>query len=97
MFGQFPVQIHHLTDRGVEACKQHVLDHDDGQGVVGDLLLVQSEKGEVALLEPNPDELRELTRFQALDGKTWNPPALAGRYLLVRNHREAVCYELPAS
>ena len=28
-------------------------------------------------------------------GKTWNQPALAGRYLLVRNNRQAACYELP--
>ena len=28
-------------------------------------------------------------------GKTWNNPALAGTYLLVRNAQEAACYELP--
>jgi hypothetical protein len=26
--------------------------------------------------------------------KTWNPPALAGEYLLVRNHLEAACYRV---
>jgi hypothetical protein len=36
-----------------------------------------------------------LTRFHAIDGKSWNTPALAGRYLLVRNAEEAACYELP--
>jgi outer membrane protein assembly factor BamB len=65
--------------------------------LVGDLLLVQCESGEVALVEPAPDELRELTRFAALDGKTWNNPALAGRLLLVRNDREAACYRLPVA
>lgn len=30
-----------------------------------------------------------------LVNKTGNNPALAGNYLLVRNHREAACYELP--
>lgn len=63
--------------------------------LVGELLLLQSENGDVALVEANPDEHRELGSFTALDGKTWNSPALAGRYLLVRNDREAVCYELP--
>ena len=26
--------------------------------------------------------------------KTWNTPALAGEFLLVRNDQEAVCYKL---
>ena len=30
-----------------------------------------------------------------MKSKTWNYPTLAGRWLLVRNDREAVCYELP--
>jgi outer membrane protein assembly factor BamB len=63
--------------------------------LVGDLLLIQSEKGYVVLVEPTPEEHRELARLEALSGKTWNPPALAGRHLLVRNNREAACYELP--
>jgi outer membrane protein assembly factor BamB len=63
--------------------------------LVGDLLLVTAESGEVVLLEPNPEAPRELTRFVALRSKTWNPPALAGEYLLVRNDKEAACYRLP--
>ena len=38
----------------------------------------------------------EVARLEALSSKTWNPPTLAGRWLLVRNDREAVCYEIPA-
>lgn len=63
--------------------------------LVGDLLLIQTEKGEVALVEPVPEEHRELGRFRAFDAKTWNPPALSGRLLLVRNNREAACFEMP--
>lgn len=63
--------------------------------LVGDLLLIMAESGDVALVELNPAEHRELTRFTALDGKTWNSPALATPYLLVRNDQEAACYELP--
>lgn len=63
--------------------------------LVGDLLLVQAEKGDVVLVEATPEEHRELTRFAALSSKTWNHPALSGRLLVVRNDREAACYELP--
>jgi len=63
--------------------------------LVDDLLLVMAENGELILLEPSPEENRELARFAVLDGKTWNPPALAGEYLLVRNDKEAACYRLP--
>jgi outer membrane protein assembly factor BamB len=62
--------------------------------LTGNLLLIMAENGEIVLLDPQPDRRRELTRFQALAGKTWNPPALAGQYLLVRNDQEAACYWL---
>ena len=69
-----------------------------GQEILaGDLLLISAESGEVILLNPNPEGSRELTRFAALKGKTWNPPALAGAYLLVRNDKEAACYRLPTA
>ena len=61
----------------------------------GDMLLVLSEEGEVALVELSPAKENILARFQAIDGITWNMPALAGKHLLVRNAREAACYELP--
>ena len=54
-----------------------------------------AENGEVILIEASSDKHIELSRFAALDSKTWNPPSLAGEYLLVRNHREAACYKLP--
>jgi outer membrane protein assembly factor BamB len=62
--------------------------------LVDDLLLIQAEKGDVVLVEATPRGPHELARLPALTDKTWNPPALAGKYLLVRNDREAVCYEL---
>jgi outer membrane protein assembly factor BamB len=58
-------------------------------------MLVQAEKGFVALVKANPERLEEVSRLEALSSKTWNPPTLAGRWLLVRNDREAVCYEIP--
>ncbi len=63
--------------------------------LISDVLLVLTEAGKVVLLEPNPKEHIELAQFPALTGKTWNTPAIAGNYLLVRNNREAACYRLP--
>jgi outer membrane protein assembly factor BamB len=59
-----------------------------------DLLLVLSEKGEVALVEAKPEGHHDLARFQAIDGKTWNHPVVANGKLFVRNGEEAACYEL---
>ena len=63
--------------------------------LISDVLLVLTESGEVVLVDPNPDSHMEHARFSALKGRTWNTPALAGDYLLIRNDREAACYQLP--
>jgi outer membrane protein assembly factor BamB len=62
--------------------------------LAGGRLLVQTEEGEVVLVDPRPDGLHEVSRFSVFSRKTWNPPALAGRYLFVRNDVEAACFEL---
>ncbi|MGE0538273.1 MAG: PQQ-binding-like beta-propeller repeat protein [Pirellulales bacterium] len=63
--------------------------------LVGDVILVMAESGAVALVNPDPSRHVELARFDALNNKTWNHPALAAPYLVVRNAEEAVCLELP--
>ncbi len=71
-------------------------DYGHGQLLrIGDVLLVTTETGEVALVDLNSDQFHELAKFQAVEGKTWNNPAFAGNLLLVRNAQEAACYELP--
>ena len=59
------------------------------------VLLVAGEKGDVILLKVDPTEHRELARFRAIDGKTWNHPVVIGDRLYIRNSREAACYQLP--
>lgn len=63
--------------------------------LVNDTILIQAESGAIVLAAADRSAYRELTRFPALTSKTWNNPALSGRYLLVRNDREAACFELP--
>jgi outer membrane protein assembly factor BamB len=49
----------------------------------------------VALVEANPNEFKEVGRIRPLNDMTWNNPVLSGPYLLVRNDKEAVCYQVP--
>jgi outer membrane protein assembly factor BamB len=58
------------------------------------LLVVVTEKGEVALVETNPAKRTELARIQAIDGKTWNHPVIAHGKLFVRNATEMACFQL---
>lgn len=60
----------------------------------GDSLIIQSERGEVVVVAASETEESVRTRIPALTSKTWNQPCLAGRLLLVRNDREAICFEL---
>lgn len=63
--------------------------------LVGEVILLTTEAGEVVQVEATPEAFRERHRFAALEGKTWNPPALAGDILVVRNDREATAFRLP--
>jgi len=58
------------------------------------LLMVLTEKGELVLVKANPDKFEELALMEAIEGKTWNHPAIAGDILLVRNSQEMVGYHL---
>jgi outer membrane protein assembly factor BamB len=69
-----------------------------GQGLLLDSagqILIAAEDGRVVLLQADPAAHKEITSFQALQGKTWNHPVLVGDKLLVRNATEAACYVLP--
>jgi outer membrane protein assembly factor BamB len=60
----------------------------------GDRLVVTTEDGEIALLRATPDRFDEVARVAAIEGKTWNVPALAGGVLLVRNEREMAAFRI---
>jgi len=60
-------------------------------------LIVIGESGEIVLLAADPREHREIARFHAIRGKTWNHPVAVGDKFFVRNGEEAACYELPTA
>lgn len=60
-----------------------------------DLLLVLSDRGELALVRAVPDEFEQLTSFQAIEGKTWNHPVLVDGVVYVRNAEEMAAVRLP--
>ena len=62
-----------------------------------DVLLVISDEGEVALVSATPDEFKELARFKAIEGKTWNHPVLVNDILLVRNGEEMAAFSVAAA
>lgn len=59
-------------------------------------VIVTTESGEVALVRATPERFEEVSRFQAISGKTWNHPAFADGYLLVRNETEMACFRIGA-
>jgi outer membrane protein assembly factor BamB len=59
-------------------------------------LIVMSDTGELALVKASPDGYSEVARFTALEGKTWNYPAIAGGRLFVRNANEMAAYKIAA-
>lgn len=57
-------------------------------------LIVLGEDGSLALVRATPERHEELVRFPVFEGKTWNHPAIAGGYLLVRNGIEMAAFDL---
>jgi outer membrane protein assembly factor BamB len=72
----------------------------DGRYGYGQLLLasghliVLSGEGELILVRADPKQLEEVTRFQAIKGKSWNHPAIADGKIFVRNAVEMACFAI---
>ena len=57
-------------------------------------LVIIGEQGELALVKATPDGHQELAKFSAIEGKTWNSPAISDGFLLVRNSAEMASYRM---
>ena len=57
-------------------------------------LIVITDTGELVLVKATPDKHTEVAKFSAIEGKTWNYPAIAGGRLLVRNQTQMACFDL---
>jgi outer membrane protein assembly factor BamB len=57
-------------------------------------LIISSEDGEVALVKADPEKHQEIARFRAIEGKTWNVPAIVDGRLIVRNSSEMACFRI---
>ena len=57
-------------------------------------LIVITDTGELVLVKATPNKLTELARFSAIEGKTWNYPAIADGRLLVRNQTQMACFDV---
>ena len=64
--------------------------------LAGDHLIVSSDQGDIALVKASPDRYTELARFKAVEGQTWNYPAIAEGRLLVRNSNQMAAFDISA-
>ena len=62
--------------------------------LAGDHLVILTERGDLALVRATPERHEEVAFSPALEGKTWNVPALAEGRLLVRNARQMAAFDL---
>jgi len=60
----------------------------------GDLLAVLTDKGEVKFVRATGDGYTELGAVQAIEGKSWTSPSIAGGRVFVRNLEQMACVEV---
>jgi hypothetical protein len=59
-----------------------------------DKLLMLTDGGDLALLEPGPKEYKELARSKVSGPDTWAHPALSDGRLYVRDRDQVICLQL---
>jgi outer membrane protein assembly factor BamB len=84
--------------KAVDAATGETLWRERGFGtgslvVASNHLVVLSDSGEIALVEPDRSGLRTLRRQQVMTGLTWTPPSIATGRIYLRNHEALVALE----
>ena len=62
--------------------------------LAGNHIIVLTEEGDVVLVNATPARHEELASFSAIEGKTWNHPAIVDGKLLVRNIQEMAAFDI---
>jgi outer membrane protein assembly factor BamB len=90
-------------DQGILACidasngelKWKAGRYGDGQTILASgHLVITTGDGEVVLVRATPDGHQEIARTTAVEGDTWNHPALVDGFLLVRNGAQMAAFDL---
>jgi outer membrane protein assembly factor BamB len=110
MKNDFTTAVHHDgfiygLDAGILACIDAATGESKwkagryGQGQVllaSGHLVITTEDGEVVLVRATPAGHQEVARVSAVEGRTWNHPAIADGLLLVRNGAQMTAFDLRA-
>jgi outer membrane protein assembly factor BamB len=110
MKNDFSTSVHHDgfiygLDAGILACidaasgepKWKGGRYGDGQVLVASgHLVITTDDGEIVLVRATPGGHQEVARLSAVEGRTWNHPALADGLLLVRNAAQMAAFDLRA-
>jgi outer membrane protein assembly factor BamB len=59
---------------------------------IGDKLVILSDKGRLVYAEAQPEAYKEISAFDALEGRCWTAPSYASGRLYVRNLTHVACY-----
>jgi len=65
--------------------------------MAGDKIIYNTERGELVVFEPNPNEYKEISSGKALNssGKCWNIPVIANGYLYIKSDSgDLVCFDV---
>jgi outer membrane protein assembly factor BamB len=74
--------------------KVKAFEHGQVLAADGVILAMDGQKGDLVMIDPAADALREITRFTPLGGRSWATFFTVGDRLIIRNQREIACFKL---